>query len=80
MEPFETTLLDLRRSGNLRSIPADSTLSAVVDLSSNDYLGIAARPGWQADFLSDEKNRRIGLTPWACPKSHWKGSTANRRW
>ena len=62
MEPFETTLLDLRRSGNLRSIPADSTLSAVVDLSSNDYLGIAARPGWQADFLSDEKNRRIALT------------------
>jgi putative 8-amino-7-oxononanoate synthase/2-amino-3-ketobutyrate coenzyme A ligase len=62
MEPFDTTLLDLRRSGNFRSIPADSTRSEVIDLSSNDYLGIAARPELQAGFLKSEANRRIPLT------------------
>lgn len=62
MEPFDTTLLDLRRSGNFRSIPADSTRSEVIDLSSNDYLGIAARPDLQAGFLKSEANRRIPLT------------------
>lgn len=62
MEPFDTTLLDLRRSGNFRSIPADSTRSEVIDLSSNDYLGIAARPDLQAGFLNSEANRRIPLT------------------
>lgn len=62
MEPFDTTLLDLRRSGNFRSIPADSTRSEIIDLSSNDYLGIAARPELQAGFLKSEANRRIPLT------------------
>ncbi len=53
----------LRSSGNFRSIPADRTASdAMVDLSSNDYLGLAEMPELQEEFFADAANRTIPMT------------------
>ena len=53
----------LRSSGNFRSIPADrSDTGSTVDLSSNDYLGLAEMPGLQEQFFADPQNRSIPMT------------------
>lgn len=52
MSYYTDVLKRLEQSDNLRSIPADSTDWRVVDLSGNDYLGIAADRQLQADFLN----------------------------
>lgn len=52
---------ELKRTGNFRSIPSDHDM-ALVDFSSNDYLGLAADDTLQAQFMADEANRRIPFT------------------
>lgn len=37
---FESTLRALESAGNMRAIPADTATSAIIDMSSNDYLGL----------------------------------------
>lgn len=50
---FQDTLTALSLSGNLRSIPSGATPAGVTDLSTNDYLGLAARLDLQERFLND---------------------------
>lgn len=52
MKAYVDTLTRLRSEANLRRIPDDSTaLTSLTDLSTNDYLGIAARADWVSEFL-----------------------------
>lgn len=46
----------------LRRIPADSRDPGIIDLSTNDYLGLAARTDLQERFLADADNRRSPFT------------------
>lgn len=48
---IEQTLNELRLTGNLRSIPAD-TPCGVVDLSSNDYLGLGSDRNLREEFFA----------------------------
>lgn len=61
MSVYTDTLQSLRMSGNLRSLPSP-TGEGVIDLSSNDYLGIGSCSEMLDRFYSDETNRRIALT------------------
>lgn len=49
---IDNILAELDRTGNLRRFPAENRASKTVDLSSNDYLGIASKPELQQEFLS----------------------------
>lgn len=59
MNRIEKTLEELSASGNLRAIPGD-TPAGLVDLSSNDYLGLAVRDDLRDAFL-DECGGRLPL-------------------
>ncbi|MDE6334184.1 MAG: 8-amino-7-oxononanoate synthase, partial [Muribaculaceae bacterium] len=48
---IENTLNELSLSGNLRSIPAD-TPHDVLDMSSNDYLGLGADRSLREEFFA----------------------------
>lgn len=52
MHRYSKILTDLERNGNLRSIPVDRTVEPMIDFSSNDYLGLAAREDLRREFLS----------------------------
>ena len=52
MNRIEKTLEELSASGNLRAIPGD-TPAGLVDLSSNDYLGLAVRDDLRDAFLGE---------------------------
>ena len=52
MNRIEKTLEELSASGNLRAIPGD-TAAGLVDLSSNDYLGLAVRDDLRDAFLGE---------------------------
>ncbi len=52
MNRIEKTLEELSASGNLRVIPGD-TRAGLVDLSSNDYLGLAVRDDLRDAFLGE---------------------------
>lgn len=52
MNKIEKTLDELSASGNLRAIPGD-TPAGLVDLSSNDYLGLAVRDDLRDAFLGE---------------------------
>lgn len=52
MNKIEKTLEELSASGNLRAIPGD-TPAGLVDLSSNDYLGLAVRDDLRDAFLGE---------------------------
>lgn len=62
MNRFASTLATLTASGNLRSIPPHRNGGALVDLSSNDYLGLAERPDLQELFFSEATRRAIPMT------------------
>lgn len=59
---YGTTLESLRKAGNFRSIPAAGPENGVVNLSLNDYLGLAERTDLQESFFSNDANRRIAMT------------------
>ena len=48
---IEETLRRLATDGNMRSLPHDSRHSAALDLSGNDYLGIAEREDLRREFM-----------------------------
>ncbi len=52
MNKIEKTLDELSATGNLRAIPGD-TPAGLVDLSSNDYLGLAVRDDLRDAFLGE---------------------------
>lgn len=58
----EEELGRLSASGNLRSIPADSSESAVIDLSANDYLGLSEDIELRERFLADHDARTLLMT------------------
>lgn len=51
MNYFEQALAQLEHGNNLRHIPEDFADAGVVDLSGNDYLGLAADASLKADFF-----------------------------
>ncbi len=59
---FARILADLSASGNLRSVPQGWDPERVVDMSSNDYLGLGADRAMQEEFLADASRRLIPLT------------------
>lgn len=52
MNPFRDTIDRLSAEGNLRSIPRSGLGNSPVDLSSNDYLGIASRHDLLEEFYA----------------------------
>ena len=57
MSCFNDIITRLSDEGNLRRIPTGDQADGVVDLSSNDYLGLALRPGLQphrSDIHTDD--------------------------
>lgn len=50
---IDSTLATLEIEGNLRRVPSDTTASGLVDLSSNDYLGLAEREDLRREFFAD---------------------------
>ena len=46
----------LRRNGNYRTLRPDLAHSGLIDLSSNDYLGLANNKSLLDKFLQDQKN------------------------
>lgn len=52
MQTIRETLAQLDAAGNLRRLPHDSEDSPVVDLSSNDYLGLADDIALREEFLA----------------------------
>lgn len=61
MTDISETLGQLRATGNYRSLPTDDRPVAV-DLSSNDYLGLAVRTDLQDAFFADSGNRSLPMT------------------
>ncbi len=55
------TLESLKRGGNFRSIPIDMP-DHLVDLTSNDYLGLAARDDLREAFFDDPATRSLAMT------------------
>jgi 8-amino-7-oxononanoate synthase len=62
MSTISNTLEQLRISGNLRAIPTPGNGNGCIDLSSNDYLGLAAHPELQEEFLSEAENCKSPFT------------------
>ena len=64
MNLYRDTLIRLSGEGNLRTIPPASTHGGaqIVDLSSNDYLGLGARTDLQEEFYCRRGVTRIPMT------------------
>lgn len=60
MHTIARTLETLRDTGNLRVIPGDSATDGAVDLTGNDYLGIAADKALLRDFLASTPPALLG--------------------
>lgn len=58
----EKELAGLKAAGNLRTIPADWSEDAVVDLSANDYLGLAGDMELRERFLAEHDARSLLMT------------------
>lgn len=59
---YDSLLDSLRQSRNFRTVPPDTSESAVVDLSSNDYLGIGADSALRREFLEYALSHDLALT------------------
>ena len=59
MNQIEKTLRKLEQEGNLRKIPEDTTGVKVIDLTSNDYLGIASDKEFTHSFFSALKDENF---------------------
>lgn len=63
MSSFAEITHALRSTGNFRSIPSgDNAQADLIDLSSNDYLGLASLHELQEKFFADRQNRQIPMT------------------
>ncbi len=63
MSVYSDITARLSESGNLRTIPCPAIGSHnVIDLSSNDYLGLGTDPSLQAEFMDSPARRAIPLT------------------
>ena len=62
MTSFRDITDRLAAEGNLRRIPSGAISGSIVDLSSNDYLGLAMRPGLQEEFFSRPGATAIPMT------------------
>ena len=58
----ESTICALKQSGNYRHIPMPEDMGRYVDLSSNDYLGIASRADLQNEFFERCGSRIPAMT------------------
>lgn len=61
MDAIKQRLALLREQGNYRTFP-QQVPAGVIDLSSNDYLGLASDTGCLDEFWDDEGNRRLPMT------------------
>lgn len=59
---IEEAIAGITEAGNLRRIPEDGCSVEAVDLSSNDYLGIASHTGLQEEFLAGVDFCRMQFT------------------
>lgn len=62
MIDFDSTLAELEHSGNLRRMPDEIADRAIVDLSSNDYLGLADDVTLRERFLATHPADRLFMT------------------
>ena len=58
---FSERLDNLRREGNFREIPR-MTSGALIDFSTNDYLGLGSNPDIQAAFFADPASLQVPMT------------------
>lgn len=72
-EIIEKELSRLACEGNLRKIPSNNLSDKIVDLSSNDYLGIAARHDLREKFMEDVRSS----LPFSCGASRLLSSSQN---
>lgn len=61
MNRYFETLSRLRRENNFRALPSGVTDKGIIDLSSNDYLGIAADSDLHREFM-DGEGRELSLS------------------
>ncbi len=62
MNSYSARLKELANSGNLRTIRPHNTADGLVDLTTNDYLGIAADPSLQQRFFAQDQNREWAMS------------------
>ncbi len=62
MDRYDALLESLTRKGNFRSIHPEDSPAGLIDLSSNDYLGIGADTAMQIEFLRTAVNGQWPLT------------------
>ncbi len=61
MDAIKARLEQLRRSGNFRQFPS-ANADCMIDLSSNDYLGLASSSQFAAEFWGDPSHRSLAMT------------------
>lgn len=59
MKDYGEILSGYEQEGRLRRLPAQDAASEVIDLSTNDYLGLAADPAFSEAFLRESDERRF---------------------
>lgn len=62
MSNWAKRLTEIVESGNLRTIPPHNASDGLVDLTTNDYLGLASDTTLQAQFFEVAKNREWSMT------------------
>jgi len=56
---YSAIISRLKESGNFRTVPSEDPAPGVIDLSSNDYLGIAADSGLRRQFMREVTERDL---------------------